>query len=475
PVVVFSYSLFSTIGEDIAVAANEKAGNAFLQPTFALLQHVQQHRGASSAMLAGNRSFQDDVQQKQQAIAEDIQAVDRMNKQYGKRYGVHDEWQRWKQDWQALRSNLLQLSPQQSFEQHTALIERLLGLQQTIADASQMTLDPEQESYYAMYAFALVLPATTEHLGRARAVGTAAIAAGDTSKTRDKLIALSSLIYHHNQEEVVPGIEKVFQVNRAMRSQIEGTFKESCAKVDAFINMLNTRLINGDLAGLTAQQYFDTATQAIDSQFVLIGQMSRAFDRLMDARIRRLTFKRNMMLSAALVPFLVAAWLYGGFYLSVRRRVHQIAQISQKLSVGNLQVDIATTDSKEEMNQISRSLAGVLQYMRQLADASQHIARGDLTVQIPLQSEQDMLGTSFAEMARSLRRIVGQLRTEANQLLASAHQMGTAAQQSTQASSDVARGSEQLAQQAGEAAQAMDSLDRAIRSVQQSSQTQREA
>ncbi len=474
PVIVFSYQILRTTGENIQFAQSEKEGNAFLKPTFSLLQHVQQHRGAAAALLAGDRSFQSVVEQKAQAIEQDIQAVDSADRRYGARFGVSQQWQQWKREWQELRRNLHYLSVTRSTERHTALVQQLLQIQQAIADASSMSLDPESDTYYVMYTFAFVLPPAAEYTGQARAVGTSAIASKDISRTRDRLVALSSLI----QDRVATthtSIDKVLHANPALRSRLGEAHRQYQIAVDRFMAVLNDRLLKGEVAGITPQNYFRLATEAIDCQFALINQLSEQFDALLDGRIARLHMRRYSMLIVAFVPVLIAAWLYGGFYLAIRRGVQQLLDVSQKMAVGDLQLEMKITDSKEEINQISRALGSVLQYMRQLAHASQRIAQGDLTVRVSPQSERDVLGNAFAEMTRSLHQVVCQLGSGAEQLSASAQQINSASVHSAQASGEVARGSEQLAQQATEAAQAMDNLDRAIRTVQQGSEAQREA
>ncbi|GIV18489.1 MAG: hypothetical protein KatS3mg023_0240 [Armatimonadota bacterium] len=474
PLIVFSYLVLQATGENIQLAQREKEGTAFLKPTFSLLQHVQQHRGAAAALLAGDRSFQTTVEQKAQAIEQDIQAIDSADRRYGARFGVSRQWQQWKQGWQELRRNLHHLSVTRSTEQHTALVQQLLQIQQAIADASSMSLDPEIDTYYVMYTFAFVLPPATEYMGQARAIGMGAIASKDISTTRDRLVALSTLI----QDRVATthtSLDKVIHADPTLRSRLGEAYRQYQVAVDKFTTVLNDRLLKGEVAGITPQDYFRLATEAIDCQFVLINQLSQQFDVLLDRRIARLNMRRCSMLMIALVPVLIAAWLYGGFYLAIRRGVQQLLYISQKMAVGDLQLEMKMTGSKEEINQISQALGSVLHYMQQLAHASQRIAQGDLTVQLSPQSERDALGNAFAEMTRSLRQMVCQLGSGAEQLSSFAQQISSASVHSAQASGEVARGSEQLAQQATEAAQAMDNLDRAIRTVQQGSETQREA
>jgi len=85
------------------------------------------------------------------------------------------------------------------------------------------------------------------------------------------------------------------------------------------------------------------------------------------------------------------------------------------------------------------------------------------------------IGRAFAKAQESIRNALIQAAQAAGEVSGASSELAGSTEQSGQASTEIARGSEQLAQQATEAAQAMDNLDRAIRTVQQGSEAQREA
>jgi len=85
------------------------------------------------------------------------------------------------------------------------------------------------------------------------------------------------------------------------------------------------------------------------------------------------------------------------------------------------------------------------------------------------------IGRAFAKAQESIRNALIQAAQAAGEVSGASSELAGSTEQSGQASTEIARGSEQLAQQATEAAQAMDKLDRAIRTVQQGSEAQREA
>src|SRR5512134_701742 len=110
PLVIFTYQLMAQFGADIDFAEKELRGNAYLRPTTALIQHIQQHRGAAAGFLGGDPSFSEVMAQKQAAISEDIAAVDAVEQEYGAEFQSGEEWAAIQTEWRDLQSEVEKLS-----------------------------------------------------------------------------------------------------------------------------------------------------------------------------------------------------------------------------------------------------------------------------------------------------------------------------------------------------------------------------
>ena len=365
------------------------------------------------------------------------------------------------------------LTVEQSFQRHSALIEQLLRFRKAVADGSGLVLEPEMDSYYVMHAVVFVLPEHIEMLGQARAVGSGALSAKTVQKVRDRLSVLRGKI-ESTGEEANLNVEKCLNANPALKPVVTPVWQDAQARRAAFMKHLGSITGGASPADPSAKQYFNLATTAIGAQYALLNSLQQTLGTLLAERIREKAAYRLRVLALALLPTLVAVWLFLGFYWGSRAQIGQMLAASQKLAQGDVQVELQLT-SRDELARVMHGMQSVADYLKQLADASQQIAQGDLRVQVKPVSERDALGHAFAMMAQSLREIVQRLQQNVLQVTSTAQQLSAATEQSGQASQEIARGSEQLAQQATEAAQAMDSLERAIRTVQQGSEAQREA
>ncbi len=110
PIVILTFQLALQFGKDIDFTRQERKGVEYLGPTLSLLQHVQQHRGASNTYLSGDGSFKDIMVQKQASIKEDLAAVDAVDQLYGSEFKTTERWQSLKSEWQTLQNEVGSLS-----------------------------------------------------------------------------------------------------------------------------------------------------------------------------------------------------------------------------------------------------------------------------------------------------------------------------------------------------------------------------
>lgn len=102
-------------------------------------------------------------------------------------------------------------------------------------------------------------------------------------------------------------------------------------------------------------------------------------------------------------------WLTG----TISKNLRKIARVASKLATGDTKQKIDITAS-DETGDISKSLAQVNQYLRDLSDASDKIANGDLTVEITPKSDEDILARNFSKMMGNLKQMMEEVHQKAD-------------------------------------------------------------
>ena len=236
-----------------------------------LLLYLQQHRGMLNAFLNGDNSFKQKIEQKQTAIGQDIAAL---NASHGQGLMTTKRWEGILGDWQALRTECMALPAEESFRRHCELIRTVLYSIGDIAERSQI-------SGMCAADFSLVdtlwnkLPAVTEGLGQARAVGSSVAAKGYCSSVaRIKLRFLEE----HVRETMGSVNDYLAHADLARTTSFEQTWKETQIVVREFMALLDEKLINAEHPTIDAAHYFDAGTKAIDAMFHAFDQASTALE-----------------------------------------------------------------------------------------------------------------------------------------------------------------------------------------------------
>jgi methyl-accepting chemotaxis protein len=162
----------------------------------------------------------------------------------------------------------------------------------------------------------------------------------------------------------------------------------------------------------------------------------------------------------------------------ITRPINTIALAAEGIARGELAQSVSTT-SEDEIGRMSRAFQHMVKYLQGLAHAAARLAQGDLTVEATPQSDRDVLGSAFAQMAGQLRTVIGNLadnaahlHTAASTLASVSAQAGSATAQISASIQEVARGASQQSQSATHAVNTVEQIKRAIDGVARGAQEQ---
>jgi methyl-accepting chemotaxis protein len=354
PIIALIYLLVTEVNESIAFANKERAGVEYLQPLRGVLESVQQHRGMSAALLGGDASFADQLSAKQKQLEDLIAAVDAIGAKQGQEVKTSAQWKGVKDEWHALRGKARSLQPHESFAMHTELIGKLIALMKAIADQSNLTLDPDLDSYYVMDVLVTRLPAWSEALGQARALGSGVAARATATPEEGARIAVQQNVIRDTSAAVRHGIDVAGGANPGLKQRISAEMDSTNHSVNGFAETLNREFIGASKIAIDPEEYYANATAVIAHVFKIYDTLAPELDGLLKARIERLTWKRTSMLSFVLAMLALAAYLYVAFYASVARTVASLNGAASALSDGKLDAR-ADAEGRDELAQVANN------------------------------------------------------------------------------------------------------------------------
>jgi len=145
-----------------------------------------------------------------------------------------------------------------------------------------------------------------------------------------------------------------------------------------------------------------------------LGELNTKAKVAADANLDR-TFKildRNIICICLLIAVMGA--IFGSrISASIYKPLSKLKEVSSELSTGNTNIDIDTR-SKDEIGDLARAFASVVEGTKTAASAADQIANGDLAVDLVPRSEKDVLLISMGHVVKSLRGLVQETVTLGN-------------------------------------------------------------
>lgn len=162
--------------------------------------------------------------------------------------------------------------------------------------------------------------------------------------------------------------------------------------------------------------------------------------------------------------------------LSINLRA-DVAEVAEKLSVGD--VDVKDAAIMVDGDRLGEAFMEIVLYVQRMAAIAESIARGDLTVNVEVASEKDVLGNAFASMVTGLTDLISKVAGTSQEvaksgesLLDSARQGGETTNAIASVAQQVATGADEQAKSAQETMAAVVELGEAITKITEGSQQQ---
>lgn len=223
-----------------------------------LLHDLQLHRGMASILLNGNPAFSTRLQAKQAEIHHALRAL--VDAPPTPDLLAPPRIEQLRTTWDTLRSQVLSLSPLQSFARHSILIQDVLRLISDVAERSQLDAgSPVSPSLTDM--IWRRLPEVAEGIGKARAIGSGIAAAGQASGV-DR-IRLRFLVTH-----IRDGLKVVQTAIGRDGGPLSREAMQAAAKAQGtggrLLSLIESELIAVECPNIDAEAYFAAATDALE-------------------------------------------------------------------------------------------------------------------------------------------------------------------------------------------------------------------
>ncbi|MBS1143434.1 MAG: methyl-accepting chemotaxis protein [Proteobacteria bacterium] len=405
---VLLYSVFSFLSRDIATAEQEMAGLQMIKPINRLAQAMQQHRGLSSGVLNGNEGMKEKRAAKEKEVAAAIVATDTALSPLLRETA---DWKAIRRDWDAIAGQGLTWTPPENIKRHTQMIGNVLQFMVTVADETQMTLDPVMDTYYFMDTLVTKMPAMLEQMGITRARGTGLLTKKELSQ--QQRVEFSSILAQMEGTLRAQNInlEKVMRYSSAMQPALSGPTREFSAGAEKIFVLVRDDIL-GEKYATAPQDYFAMTTQVIDLGYkVMFDTLIPQFEHQLQGRIDRLRKVLLLEIGMAVGISLLVMYLGIGTYYSVINSVGDFSRGASRLADGDLTTEF-DTQGVDELHGAGQNFNGMAAAFRKLLGGIQEDVRqlNEAAEQLASSSQQISSGTaSQSDSASSMAAAVEQM------------------------------------------------------------------
>lgn len=354
PLLISVYLLVSQSLVSIKFTQKELIGIEYIVPLRQLIQHFPEHRGMSNAYLSGNESFKAKILTKRTQLADDIELIDEIDQRIGKQLRTSSQWNTIKTKWLRLESETFSQSAKDVFSKHTELISDVLNLFKHSSDTSNLTLDPELDSYYIKEAIVNILPQVIENLGQAR--GMASGLAEKQKISRKESIKLSSLIstVQKNINAFKRGMHVLKQSNPKLSTKIEAQVNQTISESENYLIFLIDEILNTNNITVDSSSIFSEGTKTIQVNLNILDTLIPKLTNLLEQRIQNMSNKIVLLLIIVTSITLLAIYLFSGFFQSFSLAITKLKTAADAMASGDITSRISL-DNKDELSELAHS------------------------------------------------------------------------------------------------------------------------
>ncbi|MDB6174927.1 MAG: methyl-accepting chemotaxis protein [Chthoniobacteraceae bacterium] len=412
PFAAVTYKMASSINIlGVEFARQEIRGLEYYTAASALLTDLQQHRAFATGLINGVESLKEPFYSKSAEIEADIQKLEEVDKRLEASLHLRSKWIALSAECRELLKRPPGQSPPQ--EAYGKAIAETIALIAQASDASNLTLDPDIDSYYLMNILINQAPELSELLSQAYLAGSS-ISSGKTGTAEqlaavDRLLTLTEFL----QAKLHQSLGKALGFNSAITSQLEAPASASANSVQGAIRSIR------NLASNRAAESGDSISAANQSSQLISDLEHRCasvLQNLLETRAAKFQREVFQTLFWAVLGLLVV-WAIGFFIIrGITRSLSQIVKTANQIATGDLAVQTDLGAHHDEIGILARAFEQMVSSLKESAGVAERIAAGDLAVTIKPQSQHDVMGNALLNMVSNLSALVGRVHESSLQI-----------------------------------------------------------
>lgn len=354
PLVISLLLLWNNFNITIQVSKVELEGLAYHRELRELMPALQNHRGRSGEAKVGNAEsaralpgIAGTLQAKLRSVAEHTSRL--------KGFSADQAWASLQRDIETLLAEDAKLDVDQSFERHSALVDRIGTLMSQVADDSGLVLDPEPASSHLIFGGLINTPELANHLAYTRRLGASALLRGSIDQNA-RLYLYANLAQADQHLEIInAGVASALKARPDLASVLDQQLKTMEGVVKGFDALTKEKVIAAGKLDFNAKDFHKEGSVAVEAAYSFYDTVSGQVEALLRERIERLNHQAYTLLAVTLFLFLAGAVIAFWFVRDTCRALQLAVERFREISSGNFKGHVAAR-TDDEIGDLMRGL-----------------------------------------------------------------------------------------------------------------------
>ncbi len=355
PTLILIVSLWTTASQNIEFSARERLGVDFARSLMPLLDAAQNRRRAALSR-AG------DLDQAQQRVAKAFEGAAATQQRLGNDLKTASAWQQVAELNGQLTSQVVSGDAAATMTSHTGFINAVLQLLNDVADNSNLTLDPDVDTYYLMFGSLFQQIKLIEQIGQMRGLGAAILKEGKITRVQNDQVNAALAFAMSHQKELEKALSRAIEADPALRAEIELAAANEAS--NAFIDKVRSQVMIETPAGDPAA-FVAAGNTAITQHYQGLSRVLDSLDQRLALRVSKLRYTLMMQIGLSAVCVLVAIYMLVAFYRVTQGGIAEVARQLTEISKGNLTLRPSPW-GRDEVAQLMNTLGTTLEDLRRI-------------------------------------------------------------------------------------------------------------
>lgn len=353
-VLIFTYQLITQSMSIMDFSNKELYGVEYINPLYIVMANVQNYRHLNNNLVLGDQSAKDSINSVINEIDSAILVVDAKDNKLGSILRTTQDWNDIKAKWNSVKSQIAMDNTKPHFEEISDIIKKIENLIITACDTSNLTLDPDIDTYYSMDTYCTKAPSFSEEAALIRDIGNRILITKNlTPEDHEAIIINKTLMDQFNKKGILTNIQKVINERKSLAPTYLPLMESLTSETNNLVHIIDNSLIS-NTSNITNQSFTENANALINLSYRIEGQVSQNLYSMIQERVNKISNNLYTNLFISIVSLLLLIYLFVAVYLSIISSIRMLVQGSEQLANGDLTADVKL-ETKDELTQVASS------------------------------------------------------------------------------------------------------------------------